>query len=118
MSDAFTSYVGLIHDIEHIPLVAKEAPRLSPQERGLVTARVLDFVREQVVPQAEREEEAADGLFYEHGLITRRAEELARVDVSDGVRVEMLLYELHGAIARHFAEAELMVSSLWEDGAA
>jgi hypothetical protein len=93
-------------------------PRLSPEERGLVRARVLDFVREQVVPQAEREEEAADGPFYEHGRITRTAEKLAGVDVNDGVRVETLLYELHAAIARHFAEAELMFNSAWDDDAA
>jgi hypothetical protein len=92
-------------------------PRLSPEERGLVRARVLDFVRQQVVPQAEGEE-AVHGLSNGHGRIKRTAKKLAGVDVNDGVRVEALLYELHAAIARHFAEAELMLNSAWDDDAA
>ncbi|MGZ4202832.1 MAG: hypothetical protein ACXVRH_12310, partial [Thermoleophilaceae bacterium] len=97
-------------------------------------SRVLDFVTERVAPQAEREDESTDGLFYtglaavsgsdgtpwhatDHDLIRRRARELAEVDPNDGKRVQTLLYQLHVAIARHFAEAELMVSSTWDDAA-
>ena len=48
-------------------------------------------------------------------MIRQRARELAEADLNDGERVQKLLYQLHVAIARHFAEAELMVTSAWDE---
>lgn len=50
-----------------------------------------------------------------HEVIRQRARELAEADLNDGERVQRLLYQLHLAIARHFAEAELMVTSTWDE---
>jgi hypothetical protein len=53
--------------------------------------------------------------FVSHEVIRQRARDLAEADLNDGERVQRLLYELHVAIARHFAEAELMVTSTWDE---
>jgi hypothetical protein len=130
MSDAFSNYVALIESIDHIPLAAQQARTLSPEEREVVMTRVVDFVRERVMPQAELEDDGVEDVFYT-GLaaipepggtawhapdreIARLAEELAQVDPADGARMRELLYELHAAIARHFGEAELMVASAFD----
>jgi hypothetical protein len=130
MSDAFTNYVALIESIDHIPVAAQQSRSLSPEEREVVMTRVVDFVRDRVMPQAKLEDDGAEDVFYT-GLaaipepggaawhtpdheIARLAEELARVDPADGARVRELLYELHTAVARHFGEAELMVASAFD----
>ncbi|MGZ4202756.1 MAG: hypothetical protein ACXVRH_11930 [Thermoleophilaceae bacterium] len=53
--------------------------------------------------------------FVSHEVIRQRARELAEADLNDGERVQKLLHQLHVAVARHFAEAELIVTSTWGD---
>lgn len=126
-------YVVLLDDIEHIPLAARESSMLSAEERAVVMARVVEFVRDRVLPQSDREEEGLEALSYtgvaavagdertsrrtrDHDAIVERIDELARVDPRNGVRVQELLYRLYAAIADHFGEAERMVAWASDEG--
>jgi hypothetical protein len=128
MSDAFSEYVTLLDHVEHIPLAARESLWLSTEERAAVMARIVNFVRDGVLPQSDREEEGVEALFYsgvaavagddgtlqrrrDHDAIVERIDELAHVDPRDGARVQELLYRLYGTTAGHLGEAELMVAS-------
>ncbi len=127
MSNAFSEYVALLGDVEHIPETARELPMLSARERARVMARVVDFVRERVLPQSDLEEQGLDALSYsvvaavgdertsprrrDHDAIVERIDELAHGDPQDGAQAQELLYRLHGAIADHFGDAELMLAS-------
>ena len=128
MSDAFSEYVALLDEVQQIPLAARETPTLSAERRAVTMARVLQLVRERVLPQSDREEAGLEALF--HGGVARvagdqraamrplaretilaPADELARTDPRDQARVQELLYRLHAAIACHFGEVQLMVAS-------
>lgn len=127
MSTAYSRYVGLLDDIEHIPVAASEASRLSPDERAVVIARIVKFVRDRVLPQSDLEEERVEALLQgevaspvlrreglqrtpDHDAIVQRIDELAHVDPGDRVRVQSVLYQLYAAIAGHFGDAELMLA--------
>jgi hemerythrin superfamily protein len=47
----------LIEHIEHLAQAAREMPRLSEEERDLLRARILAFLRETLIPHAKAEEE-------------------------------------------------------------
>ena len=78
MSNASSSYVALIDNVEHIPLAARESPTLSPDERAVLIARVLDFVRDGVVPQAEREDAGIEEHLHLLGRLHGRRRSLRR----------------------------------------
>lgn len=127
MSVAFSEYVALLDDVEHIPLAARESASLSTEERAAVVARVVNFVRRSVFPRSDREEEAVEALFYsgvaavagddgtprrrrDHDAIAERIDDLARGDPRDGGRMLELLYRLYETIAGRFGDAEPMVA--------
>ena len=128
----FSEYVALLDDVERIPLEARQSPTLSTEERAVVVGRVVEFVRNDVLPQSDREEEGLEALFYsvvaiaddqarsrrtrDHDAIVERVDELASADPGDAGRVREHLYRLHAAIAGHFGEAELMVASASDEG--
>ena len=131
MSDAFSEYVALLDDIEHIAVAASESSRLSPEERTLVMARILKLVRDRVLPQSDREEEGLEALLpggvaavagplgtsqrtRNRDAIVERIDDLAQVDPRDEAQVQMLLYRLHAAIAVRRGEAELIFATASE----
>ena len=131
MSDAFSEYVALLDDIEHIPVAASESSRLSPEERAVVMARILKLVRDRVLPQSDLEAERRDALLpggvaavvgrvgtsqrtRDHDAIVERIDDFAHVELRDAAQVQRLLYRLHAAIAGHFGEAELTVAAASE----
>jgi hypothetical protein len=127
MTDAFSEYVTLLDEIEGIPVAARASARLSDEQRAATVARVVELVRDRVLPQADREEAGLEALLGEglavfvrtrgtSGGVEREAigapvDELARADPRDGALVQELLYRLHAAIAGHFGEAELILAS-------
>ncbi|MGO9752927.1 MAG: hypothetical protein ACLP8S_05380 [Solirubrobacteraceae bacterium] len=126
MSYAYFEYSALLDDMEDIPVAALEASRLSSEERAVVMARIITFVRDRVLPQPDLEHE---GLVHVHGGVTAVAghlevrqrtrshdaiDELALVDPRDRVRVLRLLYRLYEVIIGHFDDAERMVASVLE----
>jgi hypothetical protein len=131
MSDAFSEYVAFLDYIEQIPVAASESSRLSPEERAVVTARVVKLVRDRVLPQSDLEAERREALLpggvaavggrvgtsqrtRDHDAIVERIDDLAHVDLRDAAQVQRLLYRLHSAIAGHFGEAELTVAAASE----
>jgi hypothetical protein len=128
MTDAFSEYLILLDDIEQIPLAARESPRRSAEERAAVVARVVELVRDRVLPQSDREEAGLEALLDDghtgfgdapqasdvagHDAILALADELTRANPEDGGRVQELLYRVHAAIAGHFGEAELIHASM------
>ncbi|HYB29635.1 MAG TPA: hypothetical protein VEF89_23700 [Solirubrobacteraceae bacterium] len=131
MTDEFSQYVTLLDEIEQIPVIARESPNYSAEERGATVARVVAFVRDRVLPQSDRDCAGREALFdygggaavadvalrsTSHDAILARLESLARVNPTDAPRVQAVLYRLHAAIAAHFSEAELMLASMIEEG--
>jgi hypothetical protein len=127
MSDPFSEYVTLLSDVGEIAVAARESASLSSEQRAATMARVLELVRNRVLPQSEREEAGRAALFddraaglprdhavtgpTDHQAILAPVDELAHVDPHDGARVQELLYRLHAAIAGHFGDAELIFAS-------
>jgi hypothetical protein len=130
MNDAFSDYLTLLDDIEQLPLAARESPSLSAEERATVVARVVELVRNRVVPQSDREEAGREALLDDGGSASRGApatqaaglaghdailapiDELVDANPKDGARVQELLYRVHTAIACRFGEAELIHASM------
>jgi len=132
MNDPFSDYVGLLDDIERIPLTAREAPRLSPEQRAVAVAQVVALVRDRVLPQSDLKDAGLEALLDDggdassrgiqsgvphHDTILARIDELAGASPSDVIRVQELLYGLHTALAGHFSETELILLSQSEDKA-
>ncbi len=127
MTDPFSEYVTLLDEIERLPVAARASESLSHEQRAATVARVVELVRDRVLPQSDREEAGlqallGDGLAafagtpgtfggVDHDAILAPMEELARTDPRDGARVQELLYRLHAAIAGHFGEAELILAT-------
>lgn len=129
MSNAYSEYSTLLDGMEHIPLAASGVSRLSPEERAVVMARIIQFIRDRVLPQSDLEEEGLQALVqgelaalagHPHARHRTRdhdaIDELASVDPRDRVRVERLLYRIYEdvAIAGDLGEAERRVASLFE----
>jgi hypothetical protein len=100
MSDAYSEYLALLDDIEHIPIAASEASGLSPEERAVVLARVLRLVRDRILFQSRY-----------HNFILVRIDELAQADPRDCDEVQWLLYRLYADLGTHFASGQLMMTS-------
>jgi hypothetical protein len=127
MTDAFSEYVMLLDDIEQIPVAARASPSLSTEQRGATIARVVELVRDRVLPQSDREDAGLEALLGDRltalartpgasgtagrGAILAPVDELTRADPKDGARVQELLYRIHAAVAGRFGEAELMLAS-------
>jgi hemerythrin superfamily protein len=50
-------HAHLREHVEHIRIAARELPTVSPEERREIVARILDFLRNTLLPHAEEEEE-------------------------------------------------------------
>jgi hypothetical protein len=127
MTDAFSEYVTLLDEMEQIPVAARASAGLSTEQRAATIARVLELVRDRVLPQSDREEAGLEALLgddlaafsrtrgtsgaVDHDAILAPVDELARADPRDGAHVQELLYRLHAAIAGHFGEAELILAT-------
>jgi hypothetical protein len=121
MSDPCSEYVALLDGVKQIPLAARQSPTLSTEQRADAMARVVELVRDRVLPQSHREKAGLEALLDDrvaglarapdHDAITAPVDELARADPRDGVRVQDLLYRLYAAIAGHFGEAELLLDA-------
>jgi hypothetical protein len=134
MTDVFSQYVTLLDEIEQIPTMARESPSLSTAQRAELIARVVELVRDRVIPQSVRDTAGREALLDDGGgvlgtvavagvavgsadqkAILAPLDELARVNPSNAARVQVLLYRVHAAIAGHFSEAELMLASIADD---
>jgi hypothetical protein len=130
MTDPFSEYVALLDGIEQIPITAREAPRLSAEQRVVVVSQVVALVRDRVLPQSALEDAGLDALLddgggridgaprshgADHDAILAPINELARANPEDPARVQELLYRVHTAIAGHFSEAEVMLAGLGND---
>jgi hypothetical protein len=121
MTNPFSEYVALLGDIEQIPVAARELPSFSSEQRAATMTRVVELVRDRVLPQSDLEEAGRDALFDEraravrdttdHEAILAPVDELAHADPRDGARVRELLYRLHAAIAGRFGGAELILAA-------
>lgn len=125
MADVFSEYVTLLDEIEQMPVTARESRTMSPQQRAAAVECVVQLVRERVLPQSDRDCAGREALFddgsdaalrsADHDAILAPLEQLERVNPANAVRVQKLLYRVHAAIAGHFSEAELLLSSTGED---
>jgi hypothetical protein len=134
VTDVFSQYVTLLDEIEQIPSVARRSRSLTTAQRAEVVARVVELVRDRVLPQSDRDCAGREALLddgggmvsvaavtdvmrgsADHDAILAPLDELAHVNPADVVRVQQLLYRVHAAIAGHFSEAELMLASMGDD---
>jgi iron-sulfur cluster repair protein YtfE (RIC family) len=110
----------LMAHVGQIRLAAGEVSDLAVEEREAVVGRVLDFLRNMLLPHAEREEqvlytavgellgnaEATATMSRDHVAIGRMVQALAETDLDDIGRLQELLYGLHALITVHFEKEE------------
>lgn len=110
----------LLEQIEHIAESARELPRLGDQAREALRGRVLDFLRDTLIPHAKAEEkvlypewarllgfaDAAAPMIHDHEAIVARVERLERADIHDVDSLQELLYGLYALISVHFRKEE------------
>jgi hypothetical protein len=110
----------LLDGIEHIRLAARELPVLSPVERDLVRGRVVDFLRDTLVPHSLVEEselypavarllghaDATKPMIYDHLAIRERLADLVDADAGDLPRLQELLYGIYALIKVHLWKEE------------
>ena len=110
----------LLEHIEHLAHAAREMPRLSEDERGLLRSRILGFLQGTLLPHARAEEEvlypewaqlvgyadAAVPMVHDHEAIVARVERLEAADLGDVDALQELLYGLHALISVHFRKEE------------
>jgi hypothetical protein len=113
-------HAELLGHVDHIRLAARELPELSHEEREAVLARVLDFLRNTLVPHAETEErmlylavgeligsrEATAPMTADHRAIRVLVDRLDEADLHDTALLQELLYGLHALITTHFRKEE------------
>ena len=109
----------LVH-VDQIRVAAGEVSDLAVEEREAVVGRVLDFLRNMLLPHAEWEEQvlytavgellgdakATAIMSRDHVAIGRMVEALAETDLEDIARLQELLYGLHALITVHFEKEE------------
>jgi iron-sulfur cluster repair protein YtfE (RIC family) len=109
----------LVH-VGQIRVAAGEVGDLAIEEREVVVGRVLDFLRNTLLPHAEWEEQvlytavgellgdaqATAIMSRDHVAIGRMVEALAETDFGDIARLQELLYGLHALITVHFEKEE------------
>ena len=110
----------LLEHIEHLAAAARELPTLSEDERELLRARVLGFLRETLIPHARAEEEvlypewaelvgfadAAIPMVHDHEAIVARIDQLADTEIANVDKLQELLYGLYALISVHFSKEE------------
>jgi iron-sulfur cluster repair protein YtfE (RIC family) len=110
----------LLEHIEHLAHAAREMPRLSEDERGLMRTRILGFLQGTLLPHARAEEEvlypewaklvgyadAAVPMVHDHEAIVARVERLETADLGDVDALQELLYGLYALISVHFRKEE------------
>ena len=115
-------------DVEHIRLAARELPAVSPEERHVIVGRIVDFLRDTLLPHAEEEEqwlyaavgealgnpEATRTMTHDHIAIRVRALELAATEDKDLDQLQELLYGLYALISVHFWKEEQLYLPLLE----
>jgi iron-sulfur cluster repair protein YtfE (RIC family) len=113
-------HAELLEDVAQLRLSARELPELSPGERTLLLARILDFLQGTLVPHAALEEreiyprvarilghdDATAPMLYDHLAIRERIADLAATPVEETERLQELLYSLHVLIRTHFWKEE------------
>jgi iron-sulfur cluster repair protein YtfE (RIC family) len=122
-------HAHLREHVDHIRLAARELPTLSPEDRQELVARILDFLRNTLVPHADEEErtlypevakllgghpEATGPMTHDHIAIRARTMELSTVEATDVDRLQELLYGLYALISVHFWKEELLYLPLIE----
>jgi iron-sulfur cluster repair protein YtfE (RIC family) len=118
-----------LHDhVEHIRVAARQLPSLSPDERRELVARILDFLRNTLVPHADEEErslypevarrlghpEATAPMTHDHDAIRARTLRLAATEPDEVERLQELLYGLYALISVHFWKEEQLYLPLVE----
>lgn len=112
---------ALQEHVEHIGLAAREIPALSPEERGAVIARVVDFLHGTLASHAEEEErtlyptiakllghpQATETMALDLEAIRTRVALLGLADPDDESRLQELLYGLYALISVHFWKEEV-----------
>ena len=115
-------HAELLEHIDHLRHAAREVPRLAPDERELLVARILGFLRGTLVPHARAEEEilypewcklvgfvdAAGPMIHDHEAIVARVDRLAETDVADVDTLQELLYGLHALVGTHLRKEEVL----------
>lgn len=110
----------LLAHIEHIAESARELPRLSHEERDVLRARILGFLRGTLIPHAKAEEEvlypewaklvgfadAAAPMIHDHETIVAQIEALEYAELDDVDSLQELLYGLYALIGAHFSKEE------------
>ena len=113
-------HAHLIEHVDHLRLAAPELPRLSPEERAAVVAKVLGFLQGTLVPHAQAEEhvlypewarlvgypDAAVPMVHDHEAIVARIDRLAETDPGDLDTLQELLYGLYALVSVHFRKEE------------
>ncbi len=106
----------LLDGVEHIRLAAREIPRLSPEERDQLRGRIVEFLRESLVPHVRVEERdlyteiaellghpgATAPMIYDHLAIREQIAALEHAPAADADRLQELLYGLYTLIRTHF----------------
>jgi iron-sulfur cluster repair protein YtfE (RIC family) len=118
----------LRQDLDHIRLAAQELPRVSPEERRVMIDRILEYLRDTVLPHAADEEqslyplvgkilgnpEATHTMIHDHLAIRARVVELAATAEHDVDRLQELLYGLYALITVHFWKEDQLYLPLLE----
>ncbi len=127
------SHTELKEHVGQIRLGAREIPALSPEERRLLVARILDFLHGMLAPHAMEEERglypviasllgdprATATMVRDHQAIRERVVALERVAPEDGAALQELLYGLYALISVHLWKEEVeYLSLLAESGSA
>jgi len=113
-------HAHLREHVEHIRLAASEIPRLSPEEREKLVGRILDFLRNTLLPHADEEErtvyrevakrlgrpEATAPMTHDHVAIRIRTVQLSTTGGDEVDRLQELLYGLYALISVHFWKEE------------
>jgi hypothetical protein len=116
-------------ELRHIRVAARELPDLSPDERALLVARILDFLRGTLLPHTAAEERGlylevgrvlgdprvTDTMAYDHQAIERMTDALATTPVQWTEQLQELLYGVAALIWVHFEKEERIYLELVED---
>ena len=113
-------HAHFVEHLEHARVAARELPALSIEERELVIARIVTFLRSELVPHAEAEEHtiyrevgkrlgnpwATAPMIFDHLLIRRRMHALEAADLADVDTLREHLIALHALVCSHFEKEE------------